>query len=206
MVPSRGRRTPRVGLLINMDHTLLPHRVRARPAPEPGGARRHLRGPGPGAERRHSCRARWHRPLGRATRAGHRDRRGGAAPGRRGGAVDEQMATRSAHGSRRRFRSTRIARSVSRPVGITDPRHADLPERGGCGRGRRRGRSRHHLHRVRLPPLVPARLLLRGVGAERRSRHLPREGPGPDILVTVVADKAGTVTASSPQPLPSPSS
>jgi len=32
------------------------------------------------------------------------------------------------------------------------------------------------------------------------------KGRGPDILVTVVADKAGTVTASSPQPLPSPSS
>jgi hypothetical protein len=31
-------------------------------------------------------------------------------------------------------------------------------------------------------------------------------GQRPDILVTVVADKAGTVTASSPQPLPSPSS
>jgi hypothetical protein len=32
------------------------------------------------------------------------------------------------------------------------------------------------------------------------------KGRGPDILVTVVADKAGTVSASSPQPLPSPSS
>jgi len=31
------------------------------------------------------------------------------------------------------------------------------------------------------------------------------KGRGPDILVTVVADKAGTVTASSPQPMPSPS-
>jgi hypothetical protein len=32
------------------------------------------------------------------------------------------------------------------------------------------------------------------------------DGPGPDIVVSVVADKAGAVSASSPQPLPSPSS